>query len=119
MDFRRFAEISNMLIEGTDAAMKISHGKFTRHEFSARLGKTILSELEKDDKSPGKVWTEQQVPGLRKALEEKDRTPSDVILKLAAPGLVALSAESGEQVKDLAYRLVFGTFQALSGEALS
>jgi hypothetical protein len=117
MDFQRFADLSTMLIEGMNASVSLAHESFTKDDFAKRVAETVLSELEKDDASAGKVWTEQQVPGLRLALKENTVSP-EALLKLAAPGLIALSAESGEHIKNLAYYVTYHSFLSLVREKL-
>lgn len=118
MDYHKFTELSDMLIEGMESAIKISHNIFTREEYANRVGLMILQELEKDDSSLNKMWTEKQVPGLRDALNKVYPTTPEQILRLSAPGLVALSSESSEQIKNLAYHVTYNAFVSLNGEKL-
>ncbi|MDY6340234.1 MAG: hypothetical protein SPL61_11455 [Saccharofermentans sp.] len=118
MNFQRFAELSDMLIDGMESSIRLSHGEFSRKDFAVRVGEMVLAELEKDDNSPDKIWTEQQAPGLRLAIAEKDRRTEKAILKLSAPGLIALSAESGDNLKNLAYHVCFNAYRSLLGEAI-
>ena len=119
MNFQKFTEISGMLIEGMESAVSMSHGGFDNMAFAKRVGEMVLSELESGDASLNKVWTEQQVPGLKLALEQPEQRTAEAILKLSAPGLVALSSESGENLKNLAYHVCFNAFQSLLGESLT
>lgn len=115
MSFQLFAELSDMLIDGMEKSVKISHDSIDKHDFAVCVGEMVLGELEKGDDSPEHIWTDQQAPGLRFALSEnKDRSPEE-ILKLCAPGLVALSAESGDNLKNLAYHVTYSAFQTMLG----
>ena len=117
MNFQRFAEVSSMLVDGMESSLKLSHGSFDDKAFAVRVGEMVLSELEKDDASPAKIWTEQQVPGLRRAIAEAELYTPETILKLTAPGMVALSSESADNIKNLVYRVCINAYQSLLGEA--
>lgn len=117
MDYQQFSEIAEMLLDGMNSAIKLSHGSITEIEYAKKVGELIILEIEKEDASPDKSWTDTQVPGLREKLADPMVKPQ-IIIKLSAPGLVALSSESGEMLKNLAYKVSFDAFLALSGEKI-